>query len=274
MAGNTFGTRSLGTVQGSLEVSADGRPEKKVGGVTFDWSTVTAVSGSAVTLLDGTVVAVGEKYIRYGQVITKIGVAEVQTYTWTGGPTSGSAILTFPAAGEYPAQSTATLAFNASAAAVQSALQALSRIGVDGVSVARTGAGSNADPYVYTATYSTRLGNVVTPTAAHTFLGGTTPTATIATTTSGGTNTGMYGPWDSAATDGRATLTNGDCYVVNRTVKEVDPFSAHPEAIYGGRLWRDKLLITTGTHSLAAGPTVAEFLAAFPRAQLLNERPA
>jgi hypothetical protein len=54
----------------------------------------------------------------------------------------------------------------------------------------------------------------------------------------------------------------------------LDPFSAHPEAIYGGRLWRDRLLITTGTHSLAVGPTVAEFLTAFPQAQLLNERPA
>jgi hypothetical protein len=274
MAGNSFGIRSLGTVQNTLEVSADGHPERKVGGITLDWSTVVAVAGAAVTLLDGVLVAIGEKYLRYGQILTKIGVAEVQTYTWTGGPTAGSAILTFPASGEYPAQSTAVLAFNASSAAVQAALQALSRIGTDGVSVARTGAGSNADPYVYTATYSTRLGNVVTPTAAHTFTGGTTPTATIATTTSGGTNTGMYGPWDSAATDGRATLAIGDCYVLNRTVKELDPFSAHPEAIYGGRVWRDRLLITAGTHSLAVGPTVAEFLAAFPQAQLLNERPA
>jgi hypothetical protein len=273
MAGNTFGPRTLGTTPSTLEVSADGRPEVKIGGVTVDWSTVTAVSGSAVTLLDGTEIAVGEKYLRYGQVITRIGVAEVQTYTWTGGPTTGTAILTLPAAGDLPAQSTTALAVNATGAAVQAALQALTRIGVDGVSVARTGAGSNADPYVYTATYSTRLGDVPALTATNTFGGGTTPTVTVATTTAGSLTGGQFGPWDTAATDGRATLAVGDCYVVNRTVKELDPFSGCPEAIFGGRMWRDRLLITTGTHTLAAGPTVAEFLAAFPRAQLVNERP-
>jgi hypothetical protein len=40
--------------------------------VTIDWSTVTAVSGSAVTLPSGQVVAVGQKYLRYGTVLTKI----------------------------------------------------------------------------------------------------------------------------------------------------------------------------------------------------------
>jgi hypothetical protein len=244
MAGNSFGTRSLGTLASRLKVSADGRPEAKIGGVTIDWSTVVAVSGSDVTLIDGVLVAVGEKYLRYGQVITRIGVAEVQTFTLTGGPTAGTATVTLPAAGEYPAQSF-TIAFNDSAATVQAAMQALSRIGVNGVTVARSGAGSHADPYIFTATYSTRLGNVVTPTQTNTFTGGTTPTLTVGTTTGGGTNTNMYGPWDSAASDGRATLAIGDCYVLNHTVKELDPYSAHPEAIYGGRLVRARLLSTT-----------------------------
>jgi hypothetical protein len=273
MAGNSFGQRSLGTFQSTLEVSADGRPEAKIGGVTIDWATVAAVAGAAVTLLDGVLVAIGEKYLRYGQVITRIGVAEVQTYTLTGGPTAGTATLTFPATADQPAQSF-TIAFNATGAAVQTSIQALSRIGTDGVSVARTGSGTAGDPYVYTATYSTRLGDVATPTGTHTFTGGTTPTITIATTTAGSATGGQFGPYDPAASDGRATLAIGDCYTINRTVKELDPFSAHPESIFGGRLWRDRLLITTGTHTLAAGPTVAEFLAAFPRAQFVNERPA
>jgi hypothetical protein len=272
MAGNTFGTRSLGTLSSRLKVSADGRPEAKIGGVTIDWGTVTAVSGSDVTLNDGVLVAVGEKYLRYGQVITRIGVAEVQTFTLTGGPTAGTATVTLPATAEYTAQ-TFPIGFGDSAATVQAAMQALSRVGVNGVSVARTGAGSAGDPYIFTATYSTRLGNVATPTQTNTFAGGTTPTLTIATTTGGGTTANQYGPYDSAASDGRATLAIGDCFVLNHTAKELDPYSAHPEAIYGGRMVRDRLLITTGTHSLAVGPTVAEFLAAFPRAALVNERP-
>lgn len=273
MAGNTFGPRALGTYGQKFEVSADGLPERKIGGGTIDWGTVTAVSGSAVTLLDGILVAIGEKYLRYGQVMTRIGVAEVQTFTATGGPTSGTATITLPADGEMPPQ-TFTIAFNDSAATVQAAMQALSRIGVNGVAVALTGSGTAGSPFVWTATYSTRLGNVVTPTQTNTFAGGTTPTMTIATTTSGGATANMYGPYDSAASDGRATLAIGDAWIVNKTVKELDPFSAYDGPMIGGYMWRDRLLITTGSASLAVGPTVANFLATFPRAQLLNERPA
>jgi hypothetical protein len=273
MAGNTFGPRALGTFGQKLEVCADGNPERKIGGGTIDWGTVVAVSGSAVTLLDGVQVAIGEKYLRYGQIMTRIGVAEVQTFTLTGGPTAGTATITLPADGEMPAQSF-VIAFNDTAATVQAAMQALSRIGVDGVSVARTGTGVAGDPYIFTATYSTRLGNVVTPTGTHTFTGGTTPTITIATTTSGGATANLYGPYDNSAVDGRATLAVGDAWIVNKTIKELDPFSAYDGPMIGGYMYRDRLLITTGTASLAKGPTVANFLATFPRALLVNERPA
>ena len=84
-----------------VEVSADGFPEYKTRGVTIDWSKVAAV-GSDTTLPDETLVKSGDKYLRYGQVITRAGTAEVQTYTWTGGPTAGSAILTFPATATAP----------------------------------------------------------------------------------------------------------------------------------------------------------------------------
>lgn len=41
-------------------------------GITIDWSTVAAVSGADVTLKDDTKVVVGDKYLRYGQVLCKI----------------------------------------------------------------------------------------------------------------------------------------------------------------------------------------------------------
>lgn len=52
-------------------VSADGSPKVKVGGATIDWSTVAA-PGTNQNLPDGSVVLAGQKYLRYGQVMTKI----------------------------------------------------------------------------------------------------------------------------------------------------------------------------------------------------------
>lgn len=52
-------------------VSADGSPEYKAGGITIDWSIVTAASGDQ-TLADGSIVKDGQKFLRYGQVMTKI----------------------------------------------------------------------------------------------------------------------------------------------------------------------------------------------------------
>ena len=50
----------------SIGAAGDHKLEMKVAGITMDWSTVTAVSGSAVTLKDGTVIPIGAKYLRYG----------------------------------------------------------------------------------------------------------------------------------------------------------------------------------------------------------------
>jgi hypothetical protein len=70
--GSTFGRQVIETAGRSLMVTADGRPEMKHAGVTLDWATVDAIAGSDVTYLDGVVVKVGEKAVRYGTVLTKI----------------------------------------------------------------------------------------------------------------------------------------------------------------------------------------------------------
>lgn len=269
-----FGTQLIGTLAGHLHLSADGKPEMKHGGITIDWGTVAAVSGSNVTLNDGQEIEVGEKYLRYGQVVTMIGVAEVQTLTFTGGPTAGTATITLPASGNQLAQTATAVAFNASAADVAAALNALSRLAPTGASVARAGAGSAGDPYVYTITFARGLGNIPQLTSTHTFTGGTTPTTTHATTTGGSATGGMYGPYDPAASDGRQTLSRGFCFLLNRTVREHDRQSDHPPALYGGLVYRDRILATTGTHSLAAGPTFTNLEAAFPRLAYVAESPA
>lgn len=153
----SFGRQSVGSTGINLQVAADGLPEMKPGGVTLDWSTVAAVSGSDQTYPDGTVVKVGRKGLRLGQPLCKI------------------------------------------------------------------------------------------------------------------TATGKYGPYDPAASDGREILKRGDCYILNESWLEAPLFgiatgqNAHPPVLEGGLVWKARLLATTGTHSLAAGPTFTELEAVFPR---------
>jgi hypothetical protein len=83
----------------------------------------------------------------------------------------------------------------------------------------------------------------------------------------------------TAATDGRQTLTRGECYILNETCLEngVIPglgggASDHPAVFDGGPAWKARILMTAGAHSLAAGPTVAEFEAAFPRIDYVQNK--
>lgn len=72
--GSSYGRKTgLGTTGNLIQVNADGRTDwYKMHGVTIDWTTVTAVAGADATLADGTVVKIGDKYIRYGKVLAKI----------------------------------------------------------------------------------------------------------------------------------------------------------------------------------------------------------
>lgn len=84
------------------------------------------------------------------------------------------------------------------------------------------------------------------------------------------TATGLYGPYDPAAADGRQTLAR-TAFIVNRTTFQNVPLglggtdSDHPPVIDGGRVWRARLIATTGAASLASGPAFTNFEAAFPR---------
>jgi hypothetical protein len=69
---STFGRTTIDNVGRSIQVTADGKPEMKQGGITVDWALVTAISGSDVTWLDGLVVEVGAKALRYGQVMSLV----------------------------------------------------------------------------------------------------------------------------------------------------------------------------------------------------------
>lgn len=103
-------------------------------------------------------------------------VGEVQTVTITGDPTGGTFTLT------YSGQTTAGIAYNAAAAAVQTALIALSNLAPGDVTV--TGGPGPGTPYV--VTFAAYMGNVGQMTASGAGLtGGITPAVGVATTTPG-----------------------------------------------------------------------------------------
>lgn len=68
----TFGRNILLPSSGiPVMVSADGSPEWKTGGITIDWSTVTAV-GADTPLADGLVIPNGQKGLQFGTVLCQI----------------------------------------------------------------------------------------------------------------------------------------------------------------------------------------------------------
>jgi hypothetical protein len=105
--------------------------------------------------------------------------AEVQTVTITGSPTGGTYTLT------YQGQTTGPIAYNATAAAVKTALAALSNLDAGDISTA-------GGPHPGTPiTVSFELGDVPQMTGTGSFTGGSTPTIAVTTTTPGGSGSGI-----------------------------------------------------------------------------------
>lgn len=181
----TLTTQSFGTDDQSWLGSEHGTQATEP--VTLDTSTFTSGTHypdgyfkSGIPL--GKITATG----KYGPYAGR--TSEVQTVTITGGPTGGTFTLTFDG------ETTAAIAYNAAASAVQSALEALSNIEPGDVAVT----GGPLPDTAVTVTFGGRyLGdNVPQMTASGSLTGGTTPAVAVATTTGGG----------SIASDGRQTL--------------------------------------------------------------------
>lgn len=102
---------------------------------------------------------------------------EIQTVTITGTPTGGTFTLTFSG------QTTAAIAYNAIAGAVQTALLALSNLDSGDVTVG--GGPGPGTPYTVTFGGSYAAEDVPVMTAAHAFTGGSSPDIAVTTTTPG-----------------------------------------------------------------------------------------
>lgn len=157
------------------------------------------------------------------------GTSEAQTVTITGTPTGGTVTLT------YNGQTTANIAYNAAASAVQTALEALSNVGSGNVTV--TGGPGPGTAWVVTFGGALAAKDVVAMTATSALTGGSAPAIAVTTSTAGvnahyangyipsGTAigvvaaTGLYGPYDDSASDGRQVFygfTYGDVRAVRQ----------------------------------------------------------
>jgi hypothetical protein len=246
-------------------VTADGSPEYKTGGITIDLTTLAAASGSDVTLPDGSIIKANNQYLRYGQVMTKITTGTSQTLTGTA--TSGNFTVTLLRPDTQQLVTTGNIAFNASAATVLAAIQAV--LGANQALSSSGGAlGTAAVTIVFGATFPQMTVN------SGTLAGGTM----VSAVTVAGSSALKFGPYDPGASDGRQTLTRGECYILDETFLVTPGGTQLPAAneitgglIEGGRCWKDKILQSgVATHTLALGPTLAELLAAFPRLSLVE----
>lgn len=123
---------------------------------------------------------------KYMQEYTGAGdINEVQTVTETGTPAGGTIILAFDG------EQTGTIPFNASAATVQTALEALPNIDPGDVLV--TGGAGPGTPWVVTFMGQYQAQSVPLMTAASALTGGTTPGVGVAQTTQGGTTQAIEG---------------------------------------------------------------------------------
>lgn len=117
---------------------------------------------------------------------------EIQTATVSGTPTGGTFRLALDG------KPTAALAYNATGAVVQAALEALGNVGTGNVGVSLSGA-------VYTITFQGALANQDIPLLtlfANALTGGSSPTVALATTQIGRAAGAQWGAYDDAASNG------------------------------------------------------------------------
>jgi hypothetical protein len=129
------------------------------------------------------------------------GTNAVQTVTITGTPTGGSITLTFEG------RTTAAIAYNAAASAVQTALLALDNLDSGDVVASGGPFPDSAVVLTFGGNYAKEPVSVITATSALT--GGTSPAVSVAQTTPGVAASGRGAPKGMLLTD----TTNGKMYV-------------------------------------------------------------
>ena len=244
-----FGPNTVKQIGRSMPIVADpSTAREKAGGLTIDWTTVPAIGKN-------------------------------EKWTITIDATGGTFTVTFGA------KTTSAIAYNAAAATVEASLEALSTIGNGNVNVSGSAGGPYTLEFVGTLAY-TDVGAVTCSGASLTGGAGTATPAKVQDGVSNGdatladgtivksgdkyllagtvlakiTASGKYGPHDTTVSDGRQTLTRGDCWLLTKTLVMSEQGSAGTGfVIDAGLVWKDRLQID-GTGQV----TSANFATAFP----------
>ena len=87
-----------------------------------------------------------------------------------------------------------------------------------------------------------------------------------------GQDSGKYGPFKADATDGRQSVTRGDCMLVDYTIKQGETSvwnsnldNDHIGGVTGGMVWRQRLKIQGNLEGVGTDPTFDQIKDAFPR---------
>jgi RHS repeat-associated protein len=164
------------------------------GGNTYTWQSTVPARSDTVLATD-----------------TSYQADAVQTVSLTGNPTSGTFTLTFTSPNQ-TTQTTAPIAYNASASTVQSALQALSNIGTNNALVR----GPNGGPWV--VRFAGSLGGM----SQQVMTGSATGFGVSVAVNAPGGDTGHV----QQVTDPRGLVTKTDSDLLGRTVRTIENFSA------------------------------------------------
>ncbi|MBI1756191.1 MAG: hypothetical protein HYR64_03690 [Fimbriimonas ginsengisoli] len=151
-----------------------------------DGRTIAAAFAANLTIKGGTVI---------GQ-ISATAASEVQSLSISGTPTGGTITLAFGG------QTTSPLGYNATAAQVQAALEALTPIGAGNIAASGGALPGSAVTLTFQADLANQPQPLIAVTAALT--GGTSPAASVSRTTAGVAN-GKWAPYASAHSDGTQT---------------------------------------------------------------------
>jgi hypothetical protein len=185
----------------------------------------------------------------------ELGVNDVQTVTITGTPTGGTFTLTFNG------QTTAAIAYNASAAALQTALQALARIGSGNIDC-------TSGPLPGTAVavrFKDALGVAPQPvmSASSALTGGSSPAISIAHTTTGAygdpimmrVETGPFGAFPNMVRINaiEVYLTKGASDATGLDPQETDVSIAISISRNGGQDWSNPRAIKIGRQAITNG---------------------
>ncbi len=282
-----FGPKTIYDMGLGMPLSADGNPEYKVGGVTLDWNVFPA-NADTLLVADPTIAPTVNPSTTGGTI--PAGTYNVgYSYKNANGETAISpltpVVLTSStssltaSAPTLPPPSTGTrwyITSNVTPAQANEFLQAdvyynnvsvtvFTNSGTTPVSSNTTGANT-----VLTTQYSGTTipnDNVIVPQGLKYVPFGL---VLARITASGGAGTvGKYGPYDTGASDGRQTLTRGQCFFANYSTVQNDPHADYcPGVFEGGLIYIARVkVLSSGAFVNTWNSTIA---AAFPRIRVVD----